>query len=50
MTAKYKKCAYRDCKKTITQGHNKRRKFCNQACKQAEYRARKADRVTLQRA
>ena len=46
MTPKQKRCEYRHCKKTISQGHNRRRKFCNNACKQAEYRERKAANVT----
>jgi hypothetical protein len=47
----YKHCAH--CDNLISPGHGARRKYCNQACKQAAYRERKelsrAGSVTLSR-
>lgn len=36
----------KNCKKLISPGRNRRRETCNQACKQAYYRKKKAGLVT----
>ena len=46
----YKRCAYSQCGKVISNGRGSRRVYCNQACKQAAYRERleaEAGAVTL---
>lgn len=46
----YKRCAYSQCGKVISNGRGSRRVYCNQACKQAAYRERleaEAGKVTL---
>ena len=46
----YKRCAYSQCGKLISNGRGSRREYCNQACKQAAYRERReaqAGSVTL---
>ena len=37
----YKRCAYSQCGKVISNGRGSRREYCNQACKQAAYRERR---------
>ena len=46
----YKRCAYSQCGKVISNGRGSRRVYCNQACKQAAWRERReaqAGAVTL---